>query len=100
MRAAAALMGFSHGGALTLLASTAWARETFAPGNAPGFRAFLAFYPNCNAEFPERLHLAAPLRDASRGGRRFSGRSRARASPAARTLQRRPAPGCARNCRN
>jgi dienelactone hydrolase len=57
-----ALMGFSHGGALTMLAATAWARETFVPAGQPGFRAFFPFYPNCNAVFPERDRIAAPLR--------------------------------------
>ncbi len=57
-----ALMGFSHGGALTLLAATAWAKETFAPAGQPAFRAFFPFYPNCNAEFPERRRVSAPVR--------------------------------------
>lgn len=57
-----ALMGFSHGGALTMLASTAWAKETFAPAGQPSFRAFFAFYPNCNASFPERNRVSAPVR--------------------------------------
>jgi len=57
-----ALMGFSHGGALTMLASTAWAKETFAPRGAPSFRAFIPFYPNCNGAFPERSRVAAPVR--------------------------------------
>lgn len=57
-----ALMGFSHGGALAMLASTAWARETYAPAGQPAFRAFFAFYPNCNAAFPERNRVSAPVR--------------------------------------
>ena len=57
-----ALMGFSHGGALTMLASTAWAKETYAPDGAPSFRAFFPFYPNCNADFPERKRVSAPVR--------------------------------------
>ncbi len=57
-----ALMGFSHGGALTMGAATQWARETYAPPGRPAFRAFLPFYPNCNAEYPERLRVSAPLR--------------------------------------
>lgn len=57
-----ALMGFSHGGALTMLASTAWAKDTYAPAGQPSFRAFFAFYPNCNAVFPERKHVSAPVR--------------------------------------
>jgi dienelactone hydrolase len=57
-----ALIGFSHGGALALLASTAWAKETFAPSGQPSFRAFFPFYPNCNASFPERNRVSAPVR--------------------------------------
>jgi len=56
------LMGFSHGGALTLLAATAWAKETYAPPGEPSFRAFIPFYPNCNADFPERNRVSAPVR--------------------------------------
>ena len=57
-----ALMGFSHGGALTMLAATAWAKETFVPAGQPAFRAFIPFYPSCNAVFPERDRVSAPLR--------------------------------------
>lgn len=57
-----ALMGFSHGGALTMGAATLWARETYAAAGGPSFRAFLSFYPNCNAEYPERERVSAPLR--------------------------------------
>jgi dienelactone hydrolase len=57
-----ALMGFSHGGILTMGASTAWAKETFAPPDRPAFRAFLPFYPYCNAVFPERERISAPVR--------------------------------------
>lgn len=57
-----ALMGFSHGGRLTMHASTAWAKETYAPAGQPAFRAFFPFYPNCNAEFPERERVSAPVR--------------------------------------
>ena len=57
-----ALMGFSHGGALTMLASTAWAKDTYAPAGQPSFRAFFPFYPNCNARFPERSRVSAPVR--------------------------------------
>lgn len=58
-----ALMGFSHGGALALGASTAWARKQFAPAGHPAFRAFVAFYPaNCNVEYPELKTLSAPVR--------------------------------------
>jgi dienelactone hydrolase len=57
-----ALMGFSHGGILTLGASTAWARETFAPDGRPAFRAFFPFFPYCNTIYPERERVSAPLR--------------------------------------
>lgn len=57
-----ALVGFSHGGALAMIASTAWAKETFAAAGAPAFRAFFPFYPNCNAVFPERNRVSAPVR--------------------------------------
>jgi dienelactone hydrolase len=58
----AALMGFSHGGILTLGASTAWARQTFAQPGDPAFRAFFPFYPYCNPDYPERHKISAPLR--------------------------------------
>ena len=61
-RSRVALMGFSHGGILTMLASTAWAKETYAPAGQPAFRAFLPFYPYCNAVFPERNRVSAPVR--------------------------------------
>jgi dienelactone hydrolase len=57
-----ALMGFSHGGILAMGASTAWAKETFAPAGRPAFRAFLAFYPWCNIAYPERERISAPVR--------------------------------------
>lgn len=57
-----ALMGFSHGGILTLGASTVWAKETYAPAGQPGFRAFFPFYPYCNTVYPERQRISAPLR--------------------------------------
>jgi dienelactone hydrolase len=57
-----ALMGFSHGGALAMLAATEWAKETYAPRGAPSFRAFIPFYPNCNGVFPERSRVSAPVR--------------------------------------
>jgi len=57
-----ALMGFSHGGMLTMGASTAWAKETYAVDGQPAFRAFLAFYPNCNAVYPERERVSGPVR--------------------------------------
>jgi dienelactone hydrolase len=56
------LMGFSHGGTLTLDASTAWAKETFAPAGRPAFRAFFPFYPFCNIVYPERDRISGPLR--------------------------------------
>lgn len=57
-----ALMGFSHGGMVTMFASTAWAKEQFAPAGQPAFRAFLPFYPYCNGVFPERDKVSAPVR--------------------------------------
>jgi dienelactone hydrolase len=57
-----ALMGFSHGGMVAMLASTAWARERFSPGSQPAFRAFFPFYPYCNPIFPERDRVSAPVR--------------------------------------
>jgi dienelactone hydrolase len=57
-----ALMGFSHGGILTLGAATEWARDRYAPPGRPAFRAFFAFYPSCNVDYPERYRLSAPLR--------------------------------------
>lgn len=61
-RGRVALMGFSHGGVLTLGASTAWAKETYAGPGQPAFRAFLAFYPSCSLAHPERERVSAPLR--------------------------------------
>ena len=58
----AALMGFSHGGILTLNAATLWAKETYSPAGQPAFRAFLPFYPYCNTVYPERDHVSAPVR--------------------------------------
>lgn len=57
-----ALMGFSHGGILSLNAATVWARDTYAPDGQPRFRAFLPFYPYCNTVYPERDRVAAPVR--------------------------------------
>lgn len=57
-----ALMGFSHGGMVTMFASTTWAKDTFAPAGQPAFRAFFPFYPYCNAVFPERDRVSAPVR--------------------------------------
>jgi dienelactone hydrolase len=45
-----------------MLAATDWAKQTYAPAGQPSFRAFIAFYPNCNAVFPERSRVSAPLR--------------------------------------
>jgi dienelactone hydrolase len=58
----AVLMGFSHGGILTMGASTVWARDTYAPAGQPSFRAFLPFYPFCNTVYPERDRVSAPVR--------------------------------------
>jgi dienelactone hydrolase len=57
-----ALMGFSHGGIVTTLSATAWARDTFVAPGQPAFRAFIALYPYCNWTMPEMAHLSAPLR--------------------------------------
>jgi dienelactone hydrolase len=57
-----ALMGFSHGGIVTLAASTEWARRTYAPRGEPAFRAFLPFYPFCGVSSPEQERISAPLR--------------------------------------
>ena len=57
-----ALMGFSHGGILTMGAATAWAMETIAPAGRPAFRAFFAFYPFCNTVYPERERISGPVR--------------------------------------
>jgi dienelactone hydrolase len=57
-----ALMGFSHGGELTLKAATAWAEKAYLGAGMRGFRAFLPFYPWCNTTFPESDRLAAPMR--------------------------------------
>ena len=48
-----ALMGFSHGGIATLGAATDWAKRTYAAEGQVAFRAFLPFYPYCNAVVPE-----------------------------------------------
>jgi len=57
-----ALMGFSHGGGLTLGASTRWAHDRYTPAAGAAFRAFLPFYPGCSNAYPERLSVSAPLR--------------------------------------
>jgi dienelactone hydrolase len=57
-----ALMGFSHGGIATLGAASTWAQQRFAP-EGPRFRAFLPFYPYCNAIVPEMTQgVAGPVR--------------------------------------
>ena len=43
-------------------ASTAWAKETFAPAGRPAFRAFFAFYPFCNIVYPESERISGPVR--------------------------------------
>lgn len=63
-----ALMGFSHGGIVTMLASTAWAKDTFVPAGQAAFRAFVPFYPYCNVVFPERERVSAPVRIHTGGG--------------------------------
>jgi len=55
------LMGFSHGGIVTLRGATVWAREQYAK-DGPTFRAFLPFYPYCNTRFPEMDRIAGPVR--------------------------------------
>jgi dienelactone hydrolase len=57
-----ALMGFSHGGGVTLGAATRWAKERYAPRAGAQFRAFLPFYPPCSSVYPERASISAPLR--------------------------------------
>ena len=58
-----ALMGFSHGGIATLGAASTWARRRYSPLDGPAFRAFVPFYPYCNAIVPEMSEgIAAPVR--------------------------------------
>jgi len=57
-----ALMGFSHGGIVTLSASTVWARDRFGSDGQPRFRAFFLFYPYCNSIVPEWEEISAPVR--------------------------------------
>lgn len=57
-----ALMGFSHGGILTVNASTRWARDTFTKTGDAQFRAFFPVYPYCNAVVPEWEAVSAPVR--------------------------------------
>ena len=59
---AIALMGFSMGGMVTVNSATVWAKNNFAPEGSPRFRAFFPFYPYCNASYPEREEISAPLR--------------------------------------
>jgi dienelactone hydrolase len=54
------LMGMSHGGFTTVIASQAWAKARF--GGGLGFRAFFPFYPLCSSHSPERFTLSAPMR--------------------------------------
>lgn len=56
------LMGFSHGAIVTMNAATLWAKEIYASGNRPHFRAFFPFYPYCNSRYPEREEISAPIR--------------------------------------
>lgn len=58
-----ALMGFSHGGIVTLLAATKWAQRTYGAQGRVAFRAFFPFYPYCNAVIPEMSGgFIAPVR--------------------------------------
>jgi dienelactone hydrolase len=58
-----ALMGFSHGGIAALGAASTWSRQRFAPPEGPTFRAFIPFYPYCNAIVPEMAQgIAGPVR--------------------------------------
>ena len=57
-----ALMGFSHGGSVTVGAATRWAHERYAPTAGAAFRAFFPFYPGCGTVYPERMSISAPLR--------------------------------------
>lgn len=61
-RARIALMGFSHGGIATLAAATEWASRTYSGQSGVAFRAFLAFYPYCNAAIPEMTWGPTPVR--------------------------------------
>lgn len=55
-----ALMGFSHGGGVVLLAGAHWVARGYVGSGAPAFRAFIAFYPRCEGRYPGAL--AGPLR--------------------------------------
>ena len=54
-----ALIGFSHGGGVALLAAARWVARSHA-GSGAGFRGVIAFYPGCERRHPGEL--AAPLR--------------------------------------
>lgn len=56
------LMGFSHGGGVTLASATQWAKDTYAAAGGATFRAFVPFYPPCTTDYPERHRMSAPLR--------------------------------------
>jgi dienelactone hydrolase len=56
------LMGYSHGAILAMNAATRWAKDIYASGTRPAFRAFFAFYPYCNSRYPEREEISAPMR--------------------------------------
>lgn len=57
-----ALMGFSHGGIVTMHAATQWAQDTFAAEGRPRFRAYFPIYPYCNPIIPEWEAVTAPVR--------------------------------------
>jgi dienelactone hydrolase len=57
-----ALMGFSHGGTVTVFSSLEWMRNKYAGLAGAAFRGFLPFYPFCQYEFPEFDRVAAPVR--------------------------------------
>ena len=55
------LMGFSHGGIVTINSSTKWAKDKFAQ-NGQGYKAFIAVYPYCNVTIPELNSITTSLR--------------------------------------
>jgi dienelactone hydrolase len=59
-----AVLGFSHGGWVSLWASQAWYQRRFMRGTRPTFAAYLAFYPvGCNARLVDEADMAGgPLR--------------------------------------
>jgi dienelactone hydrolase len=57
-----ALMGFSHGGTVTVFSSLEWMRNKYAGLAGAAFRGFLPFYPFCQYEFPEFDRVSAPVR--------------------------------------